>query len=135
VRKITSLFLAAAFLAFATSSFAAGKLPRDTSGLTVPIQNLIGLSPDPAVSNCTTVTKTKGTIVTITNNAGYKGIKWHAVSAAGADIVVKRKLNSNTAFMPEAGGTVVLNGDITTAGFDLYSTNSPVATTVCVELQ
>jgi hypothetical protein len=122
-------------LVLATTAMAGSKLPYDSSRPAVAIQNLVGLSPLPAVSNCTTATKTKGTIVTVTNSAGYIGLKWTAVSAAGAPIVVKRRLNSNTAFMPESSGTMVFNGGITGVAFDVYSAASGTATTVCVELE
>lgn len=133
LRVIFSLLLAICLVT--STAFAAGKLPYDKSGMKVPIQNLVGLSPDPAVSNCTTATKTKGTIVTITNDGSHIGLKWWAVGATGAPIVVKRRLNSNTAYMPESGGTLAFNGAVTTAAFDVYSAASGTATTVCVELQ
>jgi len=135
MKKSLFSFLLLTLCLVATSAVAGGKLPFDKSGLKVPIQNLVGLSPDPAASNCTTATKTKGTIVTVTNSGTYIGLKWWAVSAAGAPIVVKRRLNSNTAFMPESSGTLAFNSAITSVPFDVYSAASGTATTVCVELQ
>ena len=135
MKKHMFSFLLLSLCLVATSALAGGKLPYDKSGMKVPIQNLVGLSPDPAVSNCTTATKTKGTIVTVTNDGSHIGLKWSAVSAAGAPIVVKRRLNSNTAFMPESSGTLVFNGAITGVPFDVYSAASGTGTTICVELQ
>lgn len=135
MKKLTCFITLAVLLACAAESFAAGRLPYAKSGMKEAVQNLVGLSPDPAVANCTTATKTKGTIVTVTNNTGHIGLKWTATGADGSPIVVKRRLNSNTAFMPESGGTLVLNGAITSASFDVYSAATGTATTICVELQ
>ena len=135
MKTFTSFLILTILLAFSASAFAAGKLPYDRSGSKNAIQNLVGLSPDPAVSNCTTATLTKGTIVTVSNNAGYIGLKWTATGATGSPIIVKRRLNANTAFLPESGGTLALNGGIAGVAFDVYSAGSGTATTVCVELQ
>lgn len=135
MKKLITLCMLLTLICMASASFAAGKLPYDRSGGKLAIQNLVGLSPDPAVSSCTTATKTKGTLVTVTNDGSHIGLKWTATSATGAPIVVKRRLNSNTAFMPESSGTVALNGAITTVPFDVFSSASGTATTLCVELQ
>lgn len=135
MKTITSLIAVIVLVAFAIPALAAGKLPYDKSGGRHAIQNLVGLSPDPAVSNCTTATKTKGTIVTVTNSGSHIGLKWLAVGSSGSPITVKRRLNSNTAFMPESGGTLALNSAVSSIAFDVYSSASGTATTVCVELQ
>lgn len=134
MKKPLFSFILLALCLIATTALAAGKLPYDKSGMKVPIQNIQGLAPIPSASSCTTATGTKGTIVTVTNS-GHIGLKWNATDASGSAAVVKRKLNSNTAFMPESGGTLALNGDIATVAFGKYSTQSATTLTVCVELQ
>lgn len=128
---VSSMLLALCLVA--GMAFAAGKLPYDKSGLKVPVQNLQGLAPVPADSVCTTTTTTKGTIATVTNN-NHIGLKWSSTNAAGAAVIVKRKLNSNTAFMPESSGTLALNGDISTVTFSPYS-GAAAAYTICSERQ
>lgn len=135
MKAFTSFIAIIVLIAFAGFALAAGKLPYDKSGGRHAIQNLVGLSPDPAVSNCTTATKTKGTIVTVTNSGSHIGLKWMAVAANGSPLVIKRRLNSNTAFMPESGGTLAFNSLVSSVAFDVYSSASGTATTVCVELQ
>lgn len=132
MKKIALFSLLLIFTMLGTA-FAAGTLVKDKSKLQTPIQSIVGLSPTPAASACTTATGTKGTIVTITPT-GYSGVKWTATDAAGAAKVVKRIINSNTAFMPESGGTVTINSGITSMKFDKYSAAS-TTTTVCVEMQ
>lgn len=132
-----SLFFILTFtlLAFASNAFAAaGTLVKDKSKLWVPVQSVQGLSPVPAASACTTSTGTKGTIVTV-NPAGYLALRWIATDAVGAPVVIKRFLNSNTAFMPLSGDTVTINSDITGVTYKKYSTASPTTITVCVEMQ
>ena len=134
-KTFTILIAVIILIAFAIPARAAGKLPYAKSGGRHAIHNLVGLSPDPAVSNCTTATKTKGTIVTVTNSGSHIGLKWMAVAANGSPLVIKRRLNSNTAFMPESGGTLAFNSLVSSVAFDVYSSASGTATTVCVELQ
>lgn len=133
--KKFSLFLSLTILlAFANTSLAAGLLVKDKSKLQTPIQSIVGLSPVPAASACTTSTGTKGTIVTVTPT-GYAGLKWIATDAVGAPVVVKRFLNSNTAYMPESGGTLTINSGLTSVKYNKYSTQSSTTITVCVEMQ
>lgn len=132
--KKISLFVLAFVMLSITTAFAAGMLVKDRSKSFVPIQSIQGISPVPATSTCTTATITKGTIATVTPT-GYAGLKWSATAANGSALVVKRKLNSNTAYMPESGGTITINSGITAVKFDVYSAASGTATTVCTELQ
>lgn len=130
--KVSILTLSLLFISVA-AALAAGQLVKDKSKSFVPIQSIQGISPAPAASACTTLTGTKGTIVTV-DPAGYVGMKWNATDAAGAAVIVKRKLNSNTAFMPESSGTVTINSAVTGIKFDWYSSASKT-TTICRELQ
>jgi len=128
--------LAASIMVLALSSLAqaAGTLPYTKAATPALIQNLQGLSPAPVGSACTTATGTKGTIVTVTTT-GYIGLKWIATNAAGAPVVIKRYINSNTAYMPESGGTLALNNGISSVKFNIYSSASSQTVTVCRELQ
>ncbi len=134
MKRFLFFTLTLTLVAFASNAMAAGQLVRDQSKLWVPIQSIQGLSPAPASSACTTLTGTKGTIVTVTP-AGYAGLKWIATDAVGAPVVVKRFLNSNTAYMPESGGTVTINSDLTGVTYKKYSTATSTTITVCVEMQ
>lgn len=133
MKKHLFSFLLLALCLTAVTVFAAGKLPYDKSGMKVPVQNLQGLAPVPTDSVCTSTTTTKGTITTITNN-NHIGLKWSSTNASGAAVIVKRKLNSNTAYMPESSGTVAFNGDIATVAFAPYSAASATYT-ICSERQ
>lgn len=134
MKRFLFFIVTLSLMAFASNAMAAGQLVKDKSKQWVPIQSIQGLSPAPASSACTTATGTKGTIVTVTP-AGYAGLKWIATDAVGAPVVVKRFLNSNTAYMPESGGTVTINSDITSVKYSKFSTASPTTITVCVEMQ
>lgn len=135
MKKISLVFTLLFVVLAAGSALAAGLLVKDKSKSFAPIQSISGLAPDPAASDCTTATGTKGTIVTV-NTTGYRGLKWAAVTTAtGAAAVVKRSVNANTAYMPESSGTVTISNDITSMKFDKYSTASSTTLTVCRELQ
>ena len=98
------------------------------------IQNLKGISPVPARSTCTSITATKGAIATV-NPAGYTAIEYAATDGTATALSVKRRLNSNTAFMPGSSGTVVFNSGITGVTFSKYSTATATKAEVCYDLQ
>lgn len=114
------------------SSLAVAAMPGTKQGAV--IQNLKGISPAPAASNCTSITATKGTIVTV-NPSGYTAVEWSATDGTPTALAVKRHLNSNTAFMPGSSGTVVFNSGITSVPFKKYSTATATKAEVCYDLQ
>jgi hypothetical protein len=134
MRKIVSICLVLSLLAITMcSAFAAGKPAFFTDGKQTAIQNLNGVSPDPAAATCTTATVTKGAIATVTTT-GYRGIHWEAQDASNAALRIKRHLNSNTAYIPGTGQQETLNGNVSTVAFKPYSAAAR-AVTVCYDLQ
>jgi|GEM_PF-6604140 len=115
-----------------------GILPTDNTPVTV--QNVKAISPSPAAASCIQVTKTKGTLGTFstTDTAGkyYLMMYWTASDSAGAAKIVKRSLNSNTAYQPGSSGDLAINHNITGVTFSAYSTGSPgTLYNICVDRQ
>lgn len=132
---ILSLVALAFSLIGVTIAFAAGKLPYDKSKPPQAIQNLAAPAPIPAASRCDTKTATKGVLKTY-STAGYVGINYKVTDSAGAAIIAKRYLGSNTAYIPESGGSLVNGGGNTynNITFGKYSTGAPpTAVTTCIE--
>ena len=122
---------------FCTEAFAfTGVLPVDNTPTYV--QNVKGISPIPVASACTQVTKTKGTLATFatTDTLGkyYLMLNWTASDNAGAPLVVKRTLNSNTAYQPGSTGDVTINHGITGVTFSAYSSTAKTYN-ICVDRQ
>jgi len=122
----------------ATIAFAAtGRQPKDGGGVT--IQNAAAIAPTPAAARCDTTVKTKGALKSY-STAGYSQINWTATDANGTAVIVKRKLNSNSAHMPGSSGNITndkpLNGawSVQKIVFDKYSTVSATVVT-CVDRQ
>ena len=113
---------------------AAGTLPYTHSATPVAVQNLVGLSPVAATANCTTASGTNGTIATVTTT-GYIGLKWAAIDSTGAPVIVKRCVNSNTAYIPGSSDTMTLNNGISSVKFQMFSSSVNKTITVCQELQ
>lgn len=126
----TILCIIGVLFALSVTSFAA--MPGTKRGDL--IQNLSGISPAPAGSVCATITATKGTIATVTPGT-YTAVQYAATDGTSTALSVKRKLNSNTAFIPGSSGTVVFNSGITSLKFDKYSTATATKAEVCYELQ
>jgi FtsP/CotA-like multicopper oxidase with cupredoxin domain len=124
------LFVIGLLLGLAMASFAA--MPGTKRGDL--IQNLKGISPAPAASTCASITATKGTIATVTPGT-YTAIEYAATDGTSTALSVKRKLNSNTAFIPGSSGTLVFNSNITSVKFDKYSTATATKAEVCYDLQ
>lgn len=136
MKKLSVIFIVTFLLGLAVSAWAAGQLVKDKSKSFVPIQNIIGVSPTPDGTACTTKTGTKGTIVTVPVS-GYIGMKWTATDAAGAAVVVKRYVNysSGARYIPESSGSLAINSAMTNVHFKLFSSNTVKTHTVCRELQ
>lgn len=117
-------------LSLAGMTFAA--MPGTKQGTV--IQNLKGLSPAPAAATCTSITATKGTIATV-SPAGYTALEYAATDGTATALIVKRRLNSNSAYLPGASGTVVFNSNITGITFNKYSTGTATKAEVCYDLQ
>ena len=126
-------------LALAGSAFAfTGVLPVDNTPTTV--QNVKGISPQVGAAACTQISKTKGLLATYatTDTAGkyYLQLDWTASDNAGAPLVVKRTLNSNTAYQPGSSGSVTINHGINQVSYSAYSTAAPPkAYNICVDRQ
>jgi len=130
--KRFSILIGILLVTVLTATFVFAAMPGTRQGAL--IQNLKGLSPVPAKATCTSITATKGTIATV-NPAGYTAIQYSATDGTAAALSVKRHLNSNTAFMPGAGDTVVFNTAITGVSFSKYSTATATKAEVCYDLQ
>jgi hypothetical protein len=121
------------------SAFAyTGILPTDNTP--VPVQNVRGISPVPVAASCITVTKTKGSLGSFstqdTTGKYYLMMSWTATDPSGTPTIVKRALNSNTAYQPGSSGEITLNHGIQTVSFSGYSTANPGRTyNICVDRQ
>ena len=113
-----------------------GVLPIDNTPATV--QNVKAISPIPVAAACTQVTKTKGTLATFatTDSLGkyYLMLYWTATDNAGAPLVVKRVLNSNTAYQPGSSGDMTINHGITGVAFSAFSSAAKTYN-ICVDRQ
>lgn len=125
-----------ALLAFADQ----GNLPKTKGGVTV--QNASAISPLPAASRCDSSTATKGTLKNY-SASGYSQICYKAVnSTTGAAVIVKRRLNNNSAATGFPGSGDCITNDKPLTGtwniqkvvLDRYSAASSTITT-CVERQ
>jgi hypothetical protein len=136
------MFLLTTILALAMCASAmayTGILPTDNTPFTV--QNVKAISPSPAGASCIRVAKTKGTIGTFTTQDTlgkfYLMLGWTSTDDAGAPLVVKRSLNSNSAFQPGASGDLTVNHNITGVTFTAYTTAASAnrVYNICVDRQ
>lgn len=116
-----------------TSSIALAAMPG-IKGSGAVIQNLKGFSPTPSASTCTSITATKGTIATVAPGT-YTALEYAATDGTATALSVKRRLNSNSAYLPGSSGTVVFNSNITGVTFNKYSTATATKAEVCYDLQ
>jgi hypothetical protein len=135
-----SVFMLATVLLCAIATVAqavyTGILPYDNTPF--PVQNVKSICPLAEAASCVTITKTKGLLATFpttdSNGKFYLMLYWTASDNSGNPLIVKRVLNSNTAWQPGSSGDLTINHGISGASFYAYSSASKTYN-ICVDMQ